>query len=103
MSYLSWTFLPLGLQGPGKSKISPRFSFLWLVRLLLSLYQDRLHTLLIRLPAFPFQWHPSFEYVSLLLNQLCIEMLEGSAAPLFELHIWFNPLVIFCLFIWLLL
>lgn len=28
MNYLSWTFLPLGLQGPGKSKISSQFILL---------------------------------------------------------------------------
>lgn len=83
------------------------FSFLvhfsvWLVKLLLFLYQDRLHTLLIKLPGFLFQWHPSFECVSGLLNQLCIETLEGSTTLLFELHIWFNPRAFFCLFSWLL-
>lgn len=76
---------------------------IWLVKLLLFLYQGRLRTLLIKLPGFLFQWHPSFECVSVLLNQLCIETLEGSTTLLFELHIWFNPLVLFCLFIWLLL
>lgn len=156
MSYLSWTQLPVGLQGPGRScrafpwltvalvrkygnilhwtflplSISNgiveggniqahKFCFhcfsslwlsffpvhvsFWLFKLLLFLYQDRLHTLLITLPGFLFQQHPSFECVSALLNQLCIETLKCSTALLYELHIWFNPLLLFCLFSWLLL
>lgn len=52
---------------------------------------------MIALPAVPFQRHPSFKWVSVLLTQLRIELPEGSTTLLSELHIRFNPFVLFLL------